>query len=97
MRSAASRDSARNPLAASGTVAPEMRLMVQLPTACSHLLMGEKCCKLLGFRSPTTTSLLPSSTGWIKRGISFGSYWPSASRFTTMSAPILSAASNPVR
>src|SRR5579885_1104353 len=94
-RSAARREKARKPLAASGTLVFESWRTTQLPTRWRSRLKGPKCASCAGARSPITMSASPARIGATSRGTSAPGYWLSASVLTITSAPSLRAASSP--
>src|SRR5579885_1957649 len=93
--SAARREKARKPLAASGTLVFESWRTTQLPTRWRSRLTGPKCASCAGARSPITMSASPERIGATSRGTSAPGYWLSASVLTITSAPSLRAASRP--
>ena len=94
---AASRESARKPLVASSTCAPDNRFATDVPVRCSHFFSGENEAIAAIGRAPTTRSAVPLMIGSMSLARSSARYWLSPSVLTMMSAPRASAAAIPVR
>jgi len=96
-RSAAAREMARKPLAASGIADPAAVPTTHEPKPESSRLLAPKCASPRRPRSPMTRSALPSSTGLTSSPIEAAWYWLSPSVLTMTSARSRSAASRPRR